>query len=599
MDNLNDKNNVEDYYSTNYIKRRDYPRLKASEMNIPIDVEMANITDDKQMNSSGKIINISRGGVLALLDKSLSVSGRVQFNLNFPEPYNPIHGNGRIMWSMVKDDNIYHGIRFNVADMKNAVSKLGHYIEESIPKEAVVENKEESKIENKIKINPSSPYIPKNKMTKSYDKRKEERRRKKILIGFKDRRIIESREKVRRKKEDRRDRVSPFKIDKRESNRRRKELMNYSKEFITHRREWINKRLNINLNHTSNFSFDPQNAKGNIENMIGAAQTPIGIAGPLKINGEYAKGDFYIPMATTEGALVMTFQWGMQAISLAGGANVKILKDKVHVSPVFLFNNLKQCLEFEQWVNEHFEKIKKEAEKTTKYGKLLSIEPRVTGNKVILIFYYSTGDAAGQNMVAIATDNACNFISKQTGFKFYLKSNFSSDKKTSAFNYIEGYGKSVIAEITIPAKITKRILNVTPEEIINCYQAGVVASSLAGMIGINCHFANGLAALFMACGQDVAHISNSHSGLSYCECTKDGSLYVSVYLPDLIVGTVGGGTSLSTQKECLNILDCYGEGKAKKFAEISAATVIAGEVSIGAALANGSFSQGHIKYRQK
>ena len=145
MDNLNDKNNVEDYYSTNYIKRRDYPRLKASEMNIPIDVEMANITDDKQMNSSGKIINISRGGVLALLDKSLSVSGRVQFNLNFPEPYNPIHGNGRIMWSMVKDDNIYHGIRFNVADMKNAVSKLGHYIEESDLKLKSDERREEER----------------------------------------------------------------------------------------------------------------------------------------------------------------------------------------------------------------------------------------------------------------------------------------------------------------------------------------------------------------------------------------------------------------------------------------------------------------------
>lgn len=457
------------------------------------------------------------------------------------------------------------------------------------------------KVNNIINENLShsiSSRVPKTNEKKPYDQRKEERRRKKILVGFTDRRLAENRKEVRRNG-DRRKEESPFDMEYRKSDRRKNEWINYSEDFISHRREWLSKKFNIDLHHIGNYSFEPQDVKGNIENMIGVAQVPIGIAGPLKVNGEYAKGDFYIPMATTEGSLVMGFQWGMQAINLAGGANVKILKDKVHISPVFLLNNLKQCLKFEQWVNEHFEEIKREAEKTTKYGKLLSIEPRITGNKVILIFYYTTGDAAGQNMVAIATDTACRFIFEKTGFKFYLKSNFSSDKKASAFNYLEGYGKSVMAEISIPAKITKKVLNAMPEDFYDLYQSYVTGSTLAGMVGMNGHFANGLAALFIACGQDAAHIANSYMGVASWECIKNNSLYISVYLPSLVVGTVGGGTNLGTQKEGLEILDCYGSGKVNKFAEIVAVTALAGEIAIGSSIAKENFIQGHMKYARK
>jgi len=370
----------------------------------------------------------------------------------------------------------------------------------------------------------------------------------------------------------------------------------YTKEYIAKRVKWVSEQTNTKLFHVTQYLELPARMRGNIENLIGMCQIPLGIAGPLRVNGKYAKGDFYIPLATTEGALVMTYHYGMRVVTKAGGASTVILKNEMHVSPVFILRGIKEVDRFLLWVNDNFQQIKQEAEKTTRHGELLNISPIILGNRVILKFSYRTGDAMGANMIARATEEACQFISKKTKKNFFIKSNYSSDKKVAAHNFINGYGKTVVADVTISRRDVLELLNTTPEEIYKCYHASLLGSVAAGMVGTNCHFANGIAALFIACGQDVASTVNSHVGISTCECTNDGNLYVSIYLPSLIVGTVGGGTGLATQRECLELLGCYGTGKAEKFAEIVSAVLLAGEIALGASIANGTFVKAHEKY---
>lgn len=577
-----------------YFERRSFIRLQTIDLDIPILIKSSN---NEKSFMKGKIINTSNEGLLIQIKKSIAINKKISFKFKLPEPYNSIEGNGILKWGRENNNILYYGIKIN--KFKDEISSAKFYdflIEKGIEKDLNLNINEKENETIELKANQLSDRIPKTKKKTAFDRRNNDRRKFQIILNSSDRRIKERRKKDRRYNEERRKSDSTVLNENRKHDRRKLKFFDYSKEFIEHRRKWLEQKLNVDLQNIGYYSMDTQNAKGNIENMIGTAQIPIGIAGPCKINGDYARGDFYIPLATTEGALVMTYQRGMMALNLAGGANVKILKDNLHISPVFLFSNLMESVEFQKWVDEHFFEIKKEAEKTTKHGKLLSIEPRITGNKVILTFHYSTGDAAGQNMIAISTDAACNYIREQTGHKFYLKSNFSSDKKISGYNYIKGYGKSVIAEISLPSEITKKIFDIYPEDMFDCYQANIISTKLAKMEGVNSHVSNCLAAIFIACGQDIASITNSCFAIIYSELTKENNLYLTVYFPSLVIGTVGGGVSLGTQKECLKILDCYGNGNSKKFAEIIGAAALAGEISIAAAITKGSFAQGHVKY---
>lgn len=441
-----------------------------------------------------------------------------------------------------------------------------------------------------------SKYIPKSKKVISYCRRKEDRRQNTVAIDFPDRRKKERRVHERRTGTDRRQNHIDVQRDRRKSDRRRVVYCDYSPDMIESRNDWLAQKTNTKLEHIRNFSINPQKTKGNIENLIGFAQVPIGLAGPLKINGEHAAGDFYIPLATTEGSLVYTYQWGMQAINLSGGATVRIVRENtVHISPYFILGNLAECVKFKEWITNNYNAIKLKAESTSRYAKLLSIEPKIAGTKVIVTLKYSTGDAAGLNMISIAADEACKYIAGKTGLTFYIKSNFSSDKKISGYNMINGYGRSVIAEVTLKSSVLRRVLKISAKECFDIYQCNIKAGLLADIRGVNCHFANGLTALYLACGQDVAHLANSHVGFTFNEMIGD-DIHFSVNLPNIVAGTVGGGTYLNTQKECLEILDCYGDGKADKFVEIVAATALAGEIAIGAAILNGSFVEGHKKY---
>lgn len=344
---------------------------------------------------------------------------------------------------------------------------------------------------------------------------------------------------------------------------------------------------------------DPSIFQGNIENYIGLATIPVGVVGPLRINGLHAYGDFYVPFATTEGALVAAHNRGARVISLSGGARVMCLTERVSRAPGFQFNNLIEAGKFLLWFTQQYESFKKIAEKTTRHGKLVDIRTTLAGNHVYLNFDYTTGDASGQNMVTIATDAICQYILKKSPIKpqrWYIESNMSGDKKATAMSYLFVRGKKVTAEVVIPKELCTRMLHANPEDMMEYAKMSVIGALQTGSIGAQGHYANGLTAIFIACGQDVACVSEASVGITRVDVTKNGDLYMSVSLPNLIVGTVGGGTRFPTQQECLKMIGCSGQGTARKFAEICTALVLAGEISIMAALTVGEFTQAHERF---
>ncbi|EHP85556.1 hydroxymethylglutaryl-CoA reductase (NADPH) [Methanotorris formicicus] len=367
------------------------------------------------------------------------------------------------------------------------------------------------------------------------------------------------------------------------------------------RRKFIEKVTNTTFSHIDKYSIDEEMAmKKNIENMIGAIQIPLGFAGPLKINGEYAKGEFYIPLATTEGALVASVNRGCSVITKCGGATVRIIDDKMTRAPVIKTNSVVDAIKLKEWIKENFEKIKEVAESTTRHGKLIDINPiLIVGRYVYPRFVYKTGDAMGMNMVTIATEKACNFIEeelKKEGIKVHtvaLSGNACVDKKPSGINLIEGRGKSIIAEVFLKEEYVKKYLKTTSKAIeeVNMYK-NLIGSAISNSMGFNAHYANIIGAIFLATGQDEAHIVEGSLGITVAEATEEG-LYFSVTLPDVPIGTVGGGTRVEAQRECLEILGCYGSDKALKFAEIVGGTVLAGELSLLGALAAGHLAKAH------
>lgn len=370
-----------------------------------------------------------------------------------------------------------------------------------------------------------------------------------------------------------------------------------SKEGTTHRLDYLkSKGIDLRVVPSANHLLEPDALKGNIENFIGMAQLPIGLAGPMLVNGSHAYGDFHIPLATTEGALVASYNRGMKACRLSGGITTVSLAEGVQRSPYFKFDSLITVGIFVKWVHENTTVFVDIVKETSNHARLSAVKNKIEGNSVILIFEYLTGDAAGQNMVTICTDRICKYILANFATapkEWYLESNYSGDKKATTLAYAHVRGKKVTAEIVLPKSIVESILKSTPEKISKYWQSSTLAVTQSGAIGAQGHIANGLTALFIACGQDVACISESSIGLTRMEVTENGDLYVSVTLPSLIVGTVGGGTGLPTQKECLSMLDCYGPGKAKKFAEICCAVALAGEVSIASAMSADHFTRAH------
>lgn len=370
----------------------------------------------------------------------------------------------------------------------------------------------------------------------------------------------------------------------------------YESERVARRRAWVEEKTGAALRHVGSYSVDSEEMRGNIENPVGAAQVPIGIAGPIRVNGKHANGTFYVPMATTEGALVRSYERGMVALTRAGGVEARLVSDENQISPSFFFQNIAEAANFAEWIPEHFAEIKEQAESTTWHGRLKNLRCHQIARQVIVSFGFETGDAQGMNMIVTASDHACRWIAGQfpasTHFQF---SGMCSEKRPSGYLLTRGKGKYVTAGALLPSDILKAYLHCTARQLYDVWHSTLIGHLAANAVGYNAQYANGLTAMFIALGQDVANVVNSSCGITSFDLSE-GGLYVCLTLPALSVATVGGGTGLGTQRECLEMIDCFGGGKSGKLAEIIAAALLGGEISMGAAIASGEFAAAHEHY---
>jgi hydroxymethylglutaryl-CoA reductase (NADPH) len=368
------------------------------------------------------------------------------------------------------------------------------------------------------------------------------------------------------------------------------------------RRRLLAAEVGADLDTVGEYAFDAAVAESNIENMIGTAQVPMGVVGPLPVEGGVADDEFYLPMATTEGALLASVNRGAAAIRDAGGAQARVLKNGMTRAPVFSVSGVAEASTVADWVRDNHDALASVAESTTSHGELQDVTPYVVGDSVFLRFSYDTKDAMGMNMATIATREACGVVEEETPASLVaLSGNLCSDKKPAAINAVEGRGRTVAADVELPAEFVESRFDATPEAIAEVNtRKNLVGSAKAASLGFNAHVANVVGAAFLALGQDEAQVVEGANAITSVEAREEG-LYASVTLASLEVGTVGGGTKLPTQSEALEVLGLAGGGdppgsNADALAEVIAAGALAGELSLLGALAGRHLASAHEEH---
>jgi len=372
----------------------------------------------------------------------------------------------------------------------------------------------------------------------------------------------------------------------------------HSNEAAAARRAFVTEQTGASLEHVGSFSLDPGTLPGNVEHFTGVAQVPIGIAGPLLVLGEHAQGEFYVPMATTEGTLVASYNRGMKLLRAGGGVTVSVVEDHMQRAPAFPMQDARGARALRDWMREHHDEIAAAAEATTSVGELVEVELYIVGRFLFCRFDYTTGDAAGQNMTGKATRAACEWIKVHHPdvHAYQLEAQLASDKKHSHINTLKTRGKRVVAEALIPDAVLREQMNTSSRALYDARQVSHLGARLAATVNNGAHSANALAAMFIATGQDVANVAESHAALVHVELRENDDYYYSITLPSLIIATHGGGTGLATQRECLEMLGCVGDGTALKLAEIMAATVLCGELSLGSAVVADEWVAAHDQH---
>ncbi|MBI2133450.1 hydroxymethylglutaryl-CoA reductase [Candidatus Woesearchaeota archaeon] len=371
------------------------------------------------------------------------------------------------------------------------------------------------------------------------------------------------------------------------------------KEAALSRAKSIQKKTSISLSNISSFTIDAESTFGNIENMIGTVQVPVGIAGPVKINGGTFKGKAYIPLATTEGALVASVNRGCKAINLSGSATVRIIRKGQTRAPLMEAANNSSRERLLEYVTKSQSELKKIGESESRFLKIKGITPHTHRNLVWLRISADTGDAMGMNMISIAAQNICRHIEKKIRGSKYISvsGNLCIDKKPSELTLRHGRGRYVVAEATLKKNAIMNVLKTTAAEMekINLYK-NIIGSTIAGSYGMNAQFANVISAFYLATGQDIAHTVEGSHGITQMQA-KGENLLVTVTIPAIQVGTVGGGTKLPCQKECISltrIKDSKVPGNsADQLAEVTATAVLAGEISLMAALQSHQLVDAH------
>ncbi len=369
----------------------------------------------------------------------------------------------------------------------------------------------------------------------------------------------------------------------------------YAQEDVEKRKKWLEEKYSIDFDNKNLPS--PEDYRGLTENQVNHISLPMSVAGPLCIDGTYAKGEFYVPLCTLEGTLTYSMMRGLKVTSHSGGIKTYHVKQELSRSPMFIFKDIQYIHFFVQWVKQNYQKLKEAAESTTRHGKLIRIDNYFVQNRVILDCIYDTGEAAGQNMVTFATQAMINYIRSQSipGLvNCLIEANFNGDKNSSHKNLMLGRGHTVIASAVISNKVLKRFLRVgaeyLPKDFINAYLGSVMAGTSP-----NLHIANALAAIYLATGQDVACVAENSLGIVSYE-HQEGDLYVSLTMPSITVGTVGGACRLPGQKRNLQLLGCEGENSSKKLAEIICASTLALEISLTGAISSHEFANAHLKF---
>src|SRR3954468_18766572 len=304
----------------------------------------------------------------------------------------------------------------------------------------------------------------------------------------------------------------------------------YTDEAARMRQQFVQEPTGVALEHVPHYSFEPAIAGGNVEQFLGVAQVPIGLAGPLLVDGEHAHGEFYVPMATAERTLGASSNRGMRLLYEAGGVKTTIMAERMQRAPVFIMPSAREARAFCGWLDEHFDEIKAAAETTTSSGKLSDIERYTAARHVYTRFNYTTGDAAGQNMTGKATQEACRWIVGQFGDieHYFLEGAFATDKKSSQVNMLRTRGKRVIAEAVIPNALIERIMHTTSETLFRARQVNNLGSFMSGVNNNGAHSANGITAMFIATGQDAANVAESSAAYAYAELRENGDYYYSV-----------------------------------------------------------------------
>jgi hydroxymethylglutaryl-CoA reductase (NADPH) len=365
------------------------------------------------------------------------------------------------------------------------------------------------------------------------------------------------------------------------------------------RRRLVEAHSGASLDTVGSYAFDAAAADANIENMVGAVQVPLGVAGPVSVDGGAASGDYYLPMATTEGALLASVNRGCSVVDRAGGATARVTASGMTRAPVFRVDSVVEGEALASWVRDNHGVLKEAAEETTSHGELKRVKPYVVGDNVFLRFRYDTKDAMGMNMATIATRAACEVVERETTASLVaLSGNLCTDKKPAAVNAVEGRGRSVTADVLVPRAVVEERLHTTPEAVAEVNtRKNLTGSAKAGSLGFNAHVANVVAAMFLATGQDAAQVVEGANAITTVE-VREGGLYAAVSLASLEVGTVGGGTKLPTQSEGLDVLGVRGGGdppgtNADALAECIAVGTLAGELSLLSALASRHLSSAH------
>ncbi len=376
----------------------------------------------------------------------------------------------------------------------------------------------------------------------------------------------------------------------------------YTEEARQARLDFVREETGAALTEVSQIRLDPRKLVSNIEALIGSVEVPVGIAGPLHIKGTHAGGLFYAPLATSEGALVASASRGATALSRSGGVRTRVLGQRMMRVPVFVFESMSNALFFAEWIKDNYRNLADEVQKYSNYASLEEVQPYVLGRAVHVHFIYETGDAAGQNMTTTCTWQACQWILKGikrfSGLRienFLIEANLSNDKKVTYQTFLKGRGVRVVAEAVLTRETCEKILKIQPKQMVAAYHYIVSGSIAGGMIGININVANIIAAMFTALGQDIACVHESSLAQLHMELTDDDDVYCTMMLPSLVIGTVGGGTNLPQQRECLEMIGCAGPGKAHKLAEVIAAFCLALDISTLSAVASDQFARAHEK----